>query len=108
MGSETYKFILGTGIKDPYPDCEYPVVSRKRNFELKNKRTSFMDEDWLDQIHRLKKEEGKDIWLVGGGKLIASFLDQDLIDEMIISLIPLILGDGFVCFRTTLRRPGLN
>jgi len=58
-----------------------------------------MDEDWLDQIHRLKKEEGKDIWLVGGGKLIASFLDQDLIDEMIISLIPLILGDGVRLFQ---------
>jgi len=53
-----------------------------------------MDEDWLAQMHGLKKEEGKDIWLVGGGKLIAGFLDQDLIDEMIISLIPLILGDG--------------
>jgi len=57
-----------------------------------------MEEDWLNQVNEMKKEGGKDIWLVGGGKLITGFLNEDLIDEMIISLIPLILGDGIRLF----------
>src|SRR5262249_34166027 len=43
---------------------------------------------------RLKHEKGKDIWLMGGGDLIASFLDEGAIDEFIISIVPVFIGEG--------------
>ena len=42
----------------------------------------------------LREQPGKDIWLMGGGELIASFLDEQAIDEFVISVVPVFIGDG--------------
>jgi dihydrofolate reductase len=42
----------------------------------------------------LRKTKGKDIWMMGGGGLIASFLDKGEIDEFVISIIPTFIGEG--------------
>jgi dihydrofolate reductase len=43
---------------------------------------------------RLRAKEGKDIWMMGGAGIIASFLDEGEIDEFIISVIPTLIGEG--------------
>lgn len=43
---------------------------------------------------RLRKSEGKDIWMMGGGGIIGSFLDEGEIDEFMISVIPVFIGEG--------------
>ena len=45
-------------------------------------------------ISRLREQPGKDIWLMGGGDIIASFLDERAIDEFVISVAPVFIGDG--------------
>jgi dihydrofolate reductase len=45
-------------------------------------------------VSRLREQPGKDIWLMGGGQLIASFLDEHAIDEFVISVVPVFIGDG--------------
>lgn len=50
--------------------------------------------DVLDRLHK----EGFQNFYVDGGELIQSFLALDLIDEMIISTVPIILGDGIPLF----------
>jgi dihydrofolate reductase len=45
-------------------------------------------------VSRLRERPGKDIWLMGGGELIASFLDEQAIDEFVISVAPVFIGDG--------------
>ncbi len=45
-------------------------------------------------VRRLQEEPGKDIWLMGGGELIASFLDEGAIDEFVITVAPVFIGDG--------------
>jgi dihydrofolate reductase len=45
-------------------------------------------------VSRLQEHPGKDIWLMGGGELIASFLDEQAIDEFVISVAPVFIGDG--------------
>ena len=45
-------------------------------------------------VSRLREQPGKDIWLMGGGELIASFLDEHAIDEFIITVAPVFIGDG--------------
>ena len=42
----------------------------------------------------LRARPGKDIWMMGGGKIIASFLDEGEIDEFIIHMIPVFIGEG--------------
>jgi dihydrofolate reductase len=43
---------------------------------------------------RLRAEKGKDIWMMGGGGINASFLDEGEIDEFIINVIPTFIGEG--------------
>lgn len=43
---------------------------------------------------RLRAQKGKDIWMMGGGGIIASFLDEGEIDEFIIHVIPTFIGEG--------------
>ena len=45
-------------------------------------------------VRRLREEPGKDLWLMGGGELIASFLDENAIDEFVVSVVPVFIGDG--------------
>jgi dihydrofolate reductase len=45
-------------------------------------------------VQQLKEESGKDIWLVGGGQINEVLLQAGLIDELIISIHPIILGEG--------------
>jgi dihydrofolate reductase len=45
-------------------------------------------------LSRLREHPGKDIWLMGGGELIASFLDEQAIDEFVVSVAPVFIGDG--------------
>ena len=37
---------------------------------------------------------GKDIWLVGGGNLAAQFMNKGLVDEVVLTVIPVVLGSG--------------
>ncbi|MBI2679558.1 MAG: dihydrofolate reductase [Candidatus Solibacter usitatus] len=43
---------------------------------------------------RLRAQAGKDVWIMGGGGLIASFLDAGEIDEFIVHVIPTFIGEG--------------
>ncbi len=54
----------------------------------------FVKEPAADFARRLRAAPGKDIWIMGGGGLIASFLDAGEIDEFIIHVVPTIIGEG--------------
>ena len=51
-------------------------------------------------IQKLQEQEGKDIWLMGGGIFLNSLLENDVvIDELLLFIIPIILGKGIPLFR---------
>ena len=50
-------------------------------------------------ITALKKKEGKDFWLFGGSGLTTSFINDGLIDEMVLAVHPIILGAGTSLFQ---------
>jgi dihydrofolate reductase len=54
----------------------------------------FVNEPIGQFAKRLRATPGKNIWMMGGGGIIASFLDEDQIDEFMIHVIPVFIGDG--------------
>jgi dihydrofolate reductase len=69
-------------------------------------KTSFVQ--GLAEIAALKQQPGKDIYLVGGARTTASFIDAGLVDELRLIVYPLIVGEGKALFATTERRRGLE
>jgi len=43
---------------------------------------------------KLRKKRGKNIWMMGGGEIIASFLDEGEIDEFQMNVVPILIGEG--------------
>jgi dihydrofolate reductase len=62
----------------------------------------------LDEVAALKKQPGKDIYLIGGARTTASLLDAGLVDELRLIVHPLIAGGGKALFAATDRRHGLE
>lgn len=56
--------------------------------------TTIVSELTPDWVHALRARPGKDIWLFGGSLLFRSFLDAGLVDTVVPSVIPVLLGDG--------------
>lgn len=54
----------------------------------------FVNEPIKKFAARLRAKKGKDIWMMGGAGIIASFLDKGQIDEFMIHLIPTFIGEG--------------
>jgi dihydrofolate reductase len=98
MGSATYKEVIGFGIEWPYPDITSYIISRNKELPISSPMTKLVTEDVKTFTGRLKTEVEKDIWLIGGGKLITTYLNLDLIDEMILTIIPNIIGEGIPLF----------
>lgn len=97
MGHNTYKEILGFDIPFPYLDKKNYVFTRSHDV-VKAAFVEFVNKDIISFIQSLKQQAGKDIWLIGGGQLNTILLNADLIDEMIITIVPIILGEGIPLF----------
>jgi dihydrofolate reductase len=62
----------------------------------------------LDEIAALKQQPGKAIYLVGGARTLASLIDAGLVDELRLTVHPLIAGEGKALFAKTEHRRGLE
>jgi dihydrofolate reductase len=67
----------------------------------------FVREPIPDFAKRLRAEPGKNIGMMGGGSLIASFLDAGEIDEFKISVVPVFIGQGIPLIQPSHREAGL-
>ncbi|HWN81887.1 MAG TPA: dihydrofolate reductase family protein [Candidatus Udaeobacter sp.] len=81
------------------------VLSRTRH-SAAWPNTSFLH--GLDAVAELKRQPGKDIYLVGGARTTASLIDAGLVDEVRLIVYPLIAGKGTPLFATTESRRGLE
>ena len=61
---------------------------------------SFVHERPEAFVERLKREDGGTIWLFGGGRLATALSDAGLIDEYLIAVQPILLGDGIPLWRS--------
>ena len=80
-----------------YKGIKNYVFSRSRK-ESEIGELEYVSEDIESFVEELKNEEGKDIWLVGGGDLIQQFLEKNLVDEIHMFVHPILLGTGLPLF----------
>ncbi len=97
-GRKTYDWVLNyrkKGKKDGMFDAKVAnyVFSRKPP-KRAAPGVEFVSEPVKAFAQRLRATPGKQIWMMGGGELIASFLDAGEIDEFDIHVIPVFIGEG--------------
>lgn len=68
------------------------VFSRTKN-ETDHKVT-YINNNIMEEVIKIKNKPGKDIWLYGGANLITTFIHLGLVDEFRLSIHPVILGEG--------------
>jgi dihydrofolate reductase len=98
MGRTTYEQILTFDVDYPYSGRAGYVFSRTRAGG-RDENVEFVDGADIPQfIAHLKATSDRHIWLIGGGLLIQEFLRLDLVDRIIITVMPVILGEGILLF----------
>jgi dihydrofolate reductase len=93
LGRKTYEESLKLGAKFDSKSRAY-VFSRQAPPADAPAGVAFVHGDIGSFVGRLREQPGKDIWLMGGGEIIASFLDENAIDEFVVSVVPVFIGDG--------------
>ena len=65
-------------------------------------------DDSITAANHIKQLPGKDIWLFGGATLTAAFMEAGLVDELWLSVHPILLGNGKPLFNETTKRTPLT
>jgi len=95
MGSKTYEHALELGWA--YGDTPIYVLT-SRNLKTDKKTVQFYSGDLHQFVNDLLKPNFKIIWVVGGAKVTKDFIQLKLADDIRLSLMPVILGDGLLFF----------
>lgn len=106
MGRKTYDLSLSFG-EYPYPGKTAYVFSRRRAGS-RDAHAEFIGAPVGPFMRRLQQQPGRDLWLVGGGELVREFVNDDLIDDFIVSVHPIVLGAGLPLFPAPCRETPLR
>lgn len=98
VGRRTYDKVISMGVEHPHQDKEVYVITRTER-QAKGK-SIFYTGDIKQLVGDLKLKNGKNIFVDGGAEVVHIFLKEKLIDELIISIIPILLGDGIPLFNS--------
>lgn len=108
LGRKTYEFAA----RQNQPERKSKKTKRKANtgwgmksyvFSRTLKPTAeddfeIVSENAGDFVRKLKDASGKDIWLMGGGELAGSLLNEGVVDEVSLNIHPILLGEGIPLF----------
>ena len=96
IGATTYEQVLGWG----WPYAEKPTwVFTHRELPVPDGADVRFTQAPVDEVvAEIRRETSGNLWVVGGGVLVKHFLDARLVDDVMIAVVPELLGDGIPLF----------
>ncbi|WP_282685098.1 MULTISPECIES: dihydrofolate reductase family protein [unclassified Streptomyces] len=94
-GRKSYEIGLDAGITDAYPHLRHLVFSTTL-VQSPDPAVELVNGSPVAKVRELKQEDGKDIWLIGGGELAGTLYGET--DQLIVKLSPLTTGTGIPLF----------
>ncbi len=107
MGRKTYQIGLDLGVTNPYPMMKQYVFSRTLATSP-DENVTVVSENIPALVKALKMETGQDIYLCGGAELAALLFREQLIDEIVLKLNPLLYGSGIPLFSSVIAQTFLQ
>ncbi|MCC3379029.1 dihydrofolate reductase family protein [Paenibacillus farraposensis] len=98
MGRLTYEEILKLSDDFPYAGKPCYVLTRSLTEHEQAPHVTFTDEALTELVPRLQEQAEGAIWLVGGGQIVQAFIQEGLLAQAIITIIPKVLGQGIPLF----------
>ena len=102
MGAATYEQLLGWGTW-PYADLPTWVSTHRELAIPEGALVRLTDRPPSEVVVEMERETDGNIWLVGGADLARQWVDAGLLDELILFVVPLLLGGGVRLFGDTVR-----
>ncbi len=90
MGRQTYDDILSFGVPWPYEMCETYVVSHNL-IEVEHTQIKFVN---YQEVTNLLKTTRQQVLILGGGNLAGQLIDDNLVDKIVLTQMPILLGSG--------------
>ncbi len=97
LGRKTYTWVMGQVPVFPHADKETYVITRTPKPAEGN--VQFYTGRLRELVTSLKEKECKNIFIDGGAEVVNALLSERLIDEVILSIIPILLGEGVRLFK---------
>jgi len=95
-GRKTYDKVLSFGVEFPHADKKVWVFSKSRSG--KDEHVEYFN-DMPALITQLRQQPGKDIYCDGGAEVVHELLRYSLLDRLVVSVIPHLLGSGISLFK---------
>lgn len=92
LGRKTFE-VTGSQVSPASSGSRMYVFSRTLR-QRDHKSIPIIGENWKEVVQSLREEEGKDIWLFGGGSLFRSLAEEGLVDTVEVAIVPVLLGAG--------------
>lgn len=96
MGRKTYDWVMTQVDTFPHNDKNTFIITRTAKPNIGN--IQFHTQSLKDLVLKIKSEDGKHIFIDGGAEIVNELLKDNLIDEFIISIIPILVGSGTKLF----------
>lgn len=100
MGRNTYEKVLSFGIDWPYTKPVYVLSSTLNTIPKNLEDKVYLNSDSVEELSSKLQKLGYSSVYVDGGGVIQQYLEAGLVDELTITTIPLLLGDGIPLFRS--------
>src|SRR5436190_879621 len=109
MGSRTYEHALELSKSYGWAYGDVPtIVLTHRNLQIDRQNIETYSGDLNKLVNERLKPKYKNVWVVGGAMLAKDFIRLNLADEIRVSVMPVILGDGTLFFEHIGREQALH
>ncbi len=98
MGRTTFETVIGFDVPWPYSKPVFVLSNKLKEIPESHKDKAFLINGTLTEILEQIHEKGYRRLYIDGGTTIRNFLKEDLIDEMVLTTIPILLGGGSSLF----------
>jgi dihydrofolate reductase len=97
LGRKTYDWVIKQVTEFPHSNKNVFVITRTAKSSVGN--IQFYSGNLKELVLKLKNEQGLNIFIDGGAEIVHELLKENLIDEFIISVIPILVGNGIQLFK---------
>ena len=106
LGRKTYDWVMKQVKEFPHAQLDSYIITRTPRQDIGN--IKFYTGNLKELVLRLKHERGKNIFIDGGAEIVTELLKEKLIDQIYLSIVPILLGDGVRLFKDGLPEQNLR